>query len=401
MPGDALVLDPNLMIPQAGLGWTVNLPPTVGPGDTLTEPAASTVLLFEDDRPLGPAHSIHEDVCWNGGGAYSHWHDMLYFSTSDGSDPRQNGRQYRVYGNWQAGLQRFDAEIRSGGTDALVHASTRWDDVLQTILFINRLGIFIRPGAKILDFGCGAGKHTYRMRDFGFDCYGFDVQDYVQYRTEADRELFGFSQSTPEDGDLRIDPNLYRMPFPDNTFDVIFSFSVLEHVMDLDAAMRECARVLKPSGIVVHGYPGRYQLVEPHVCIPLASLFAPDWWVRIWSRIGARAEACRDLGWQEAAETHIRFIERGLSYRSRRQIRSISGRYFARVSVYSAKKMYLISSWDRTRTLIKAFFDPHPLRALGLAVTLLALVCGRPGSVAGDRVAQRASGPREDVAAAD
>ena len=54
----------------------------------------STVTLTEDGRPLGPAHCLHDDIRTLGGGRYSHWGPYLYFSTSDGSDPRSNGRRY-------------------------------------------------------------------------------------------------------------------------------------------------------------------------------------------------------------------------------------------------------------------------------------------------------------------
>lgn len=56
---------------------------------------ASTLVLYEDGRPLGPAHSLHRDIASLGGGRYSHWNGALFFSASDGSDPRTNGRTYR------------------------------------------------------------------------------------------------------------------------------------------------------------------------------------------------------------------------------------------------------------------------------------------------------------------
>jgi hypothetical protein len=55
---------------------------------------ASPIRLFENNRPLGPAHSLHADVREKGLGHYSHWGDYLYFSTSDNSDPRLNARHY-------------------------------------------------------------------------------------------------------------------------------------------------------------------------------------------------------------------------------------------------------------------------------------------------------------------
>ena len=57
----------------------------------------SGLLLFEDGAPLGPAHMPHADIRRLGGGRYSHWTRVfLYFSSSDGTDPRTNERVYEV-----------------------------------------------------------------------------------------------------------------------------------------------------------------------------------------------------------------------------------------------------------------------------------------------------------------
>jgi hypothetical protein len=56
----------------------------------------SPILLYEDDKPLGP--SVHDNL-WSiartGEGRFSHWnHTGMVFSATDNSDPRKNGRQY-------------------------------------------------------------------------------------------------------------------------------------------------------------------------------------------------------------------------------------------------------------------------------------------------------------------
>lgn len=56
----------------------------------------SPLLLFEDGRPLGPAHTLHSEIRAYGMGRYSHWGSVLYFSASDNSDPNTNGREYRI-----------------------------------------------------------------------------------------------------------------------------------------------------------------------------------------------------------------------------------------------------------------------------------------------------------------
>jgi hypothetical protein len=62
--------------------------------DTPEAPDKSPVILYEDGTPLGPAHSVHDDISKHGHGRFSHWGKIVVFSTSDNSDPRTNGREY-------------------------------------------------------------------------------------------------------------------------------------------------------------------------------------------------------------------------------------------------------------------------------------------------------------------
>lgn len=56
-------------------------------------PTRSTLTLYEDGRPLGPAHSVGKIAS----GSYSHLRGFgLFFSASDNSDPNTNGRSYTV-----------------------------------------------------------------------------------------------------------------------------------------------------------------------------------------------------------------------------------------------------------------------------------------------------------------
>jgi pectate lyase len=63
-------------------------------GDSGTQPTISTVRIFENGVEIGPAHSAHADIRTLGKGRFSHWGSDLYFSASDNSDPRTNGKKY-------------------------------------------------------------------------------------------------------------------------------------------------------------------------------------------------------------------------------------------------------------------------------------------------------------------
>jgi pectate lyase len=64
------------------------------PGDSESSPTSSTLKLYENGKELGPAHSSHKSIRNYGRGRFSHWGNTLYFSSSDRTDPRKNGRIY-------------------------------------------------------------------------------------------------------------------------------------------------------------------------------------------------------------------------------------------------------------------------------------------------------------------
>ena len=94
-----------------------------------------------------------------------------------------------------------------------------------------------KPG-RLLDVGCGRGEFLQRFADLGFNCIGVDSAE---------------SASSFAPGcDVRV-LNLDRdpFPFPDESFDFVFSKSVVEHLRNPEAVLAECRRVLKPGGIAV------------------------------------------------------------------------------------------------------------------------------------------------------
>jgi hypothetical protein len=78
--------------PDSGACWVAAVPDYL----LSDKESASALVLLEDTRPLGPAHSSHEEIRRIGGGRFCHWGAEVYFSTSDSSDPRTNGRRYSV-----------------------------------------------------------------------------------------------------------------------------------------------------------------------------------------------------------------------------------------------------------------------------------------------------------------
>ena len=78
---------------EQGHCFVVSLSRFVSDEESLSTPL-STLQVFEDATPLGPAHRCHAEIRDLGQGRFSHWGTSLFFSSSDNTDPRQNGRIY-------------------------------------------------------------------------------------------------------------------------------------------------------------------------------------------------------------------------------------------------------------------------------------------------------------------
>ena len=80
-----------------GMMWETGLPGWRSIADEPGRDQASTLFVFEDGRQLPYPHALHDDIAILGGGRFSHWESSLYLSSSDGSDPNANGRDYRAF----------------------------------------------------------------------------------------------------------------------------------------------------------------------------------------------------------------------------------------------------------------------------------------------------------------
>lgn len=81
-----------VVTPGVRLPW----PHRVALFDGMDGPTRAPHRVLEDGRALGPAHSQYADIASRGGGGFTFWGDAVYFSSSDGSDPRSNGRLYEL-----------------------------------------------------------------------------------------------------------------------------------------------------------------------------------------------------------------------------------------------------------------------------------------------------------------
>ncbi len=122
-----------------------------------------------------------------------------------------------------------------------------------------RLDLILRnaslEGRRILDVGCGLGMYVNAFRRFSQDVHGVDIDG--EKVAEAGRELPNLCVAPAE-----------RLPYPDETFDVVLSHEVIEHVMDDRQAVAEAVRVLHSPQPREGGAGGRLVLFAPNRLYP-------------------------------------------------------------------------------------------------------------------------------------
>jgi len=124
---------------------------------------------------------------------------------------------------------------------------------LLTVDF-DRLGL--KPGERVLDMGCGAGRHAFEMYRRGADVIALD-QDADELATV--REWFDAMKDAgdvPEGAEADVkEGDALALPFADAEFDRIVAAEVLEHIPADIQAISELARVLRPGGTIAVTVP--------------------------------------------------------------------------------------------------------------------------------------------------
>src|SRR3990172_502042 len=84
----------------------------------------------------------------------------------------------------------------------------------------------------------------------GAECYGIDIAETTALKALTRSRVLAIP--------VRITVgDVSAIPFPDNTFDCLYTMGTLEHLPEAEAAFAEIARVLKPDGVAVIGVPNK------------------------------------------------------------------------------------------------------------------------------------------------
>jgi SAM-dependent methyltransferase len=161
----------------------------------------------------------------------------------------------------------------------------------------------VRAGHRVLDLGCGGGRHAFEVYRRGADVVAFDLDP---GELAPVRSMFGAMAEGGEAGQgtaTAVSGDAIAMPFGDGSFDRVIAAEVLEHIPDDQRAMHELARVLRPGGLAAITVPA---FLPERVCWALSEEYhqVPGGHVRIYTRVELEAKLARAglrAGWHHHA----------------------------------------------------------------------------------------------------
>ena len=112
----------------------------------------------------------------------------------------------------------------------------------------DRLGV--GSHTKVIDIGAGQGRHSFEMFRRGADVIAFDQSESDMADVAEMFDAMMAEGQVPTDAKARAEVgDALRLPYADNSFDVVLMSEILEHIPSDEAAIAEMARILKPGGI--------------------------------------------------------------------------------------------------------------------------------------------------------
>ncbi len=171
----------------------------------------------------------------------------------------------------------------------------------------DRLGL--APRDRLLDLGCGAGRHAFEALRHGARVVAFDYDEAELKDVAAIAGAMYQAGDIPAPGgSATTRGDATRLPFPDGSFDRIIAAEVLEHIPDDVAAICELARVLRPGGTMAITVPA---WLAERVCWALSdeyhAPFVEGGHVRIYKASDLRAKL-RGAGLQPVGSHHAHGI---------------------------------------------------------------------------------------------
>jgi ubiquinone/menaquinone biosynthesis C-methylase UbiE len=199
--------------------------------------------------------------------------------------------QEQVRAWWNRNPMSYDVD------DPIVHEpGTReyFHELDRRVFHPRHARLISRPGGKpfsyyvdvdefaekdVLEVGCGSGFAVQLFAEAGARVTAVDLTDWAVETTRRRLDAFGLDANV-----MRADAE--RLQFDDESFDLVFSWGVIHHTSDMDAALRELVRVCRPGGQIVLMVYNRHSLF--FVVYRAFARFLP-----LWRRLGLHFEGAR------------------------------------------------------------------------------------------------------------
>ncbi len=155
--------------------------------------------------------------------------------------------------------ERIAKEIQHGRFLAQHGAGEIWNwespaGKLRWARRVEMLSMHLRPGMSVLELGCGTGYFTRELARSGADVVAIDVSP----------DLLEIAKANCSAPNVRYEiQNAYELSYPDAVFDSVVGSSVLHH-LEIEEAIREIYRVLKPGGTIYFTEPN---MLNPQIAI--------------------------------------------------------------------------------------------------------------------------------------
>jgi len=165
----------------------------------------------------------------------------------------------RNIGATEDSLNHLDNEIAHGRFLAEHGAGGVWNwespaGKLRWARRVRMLSSHLRPGMTVLELGCGTGYFTSELIHSGAEIVAIDVSP----------DLLEIAKAQHSACNVRYElQNAYAMTYPDTMFDSVIGSSVLHH-LEIEAALHEIHRVLKPGGAIYFTEPN---MLNPQIAL--------------------------------------------------------------------------------------------------------------------------------------
>ena len=141
-------------------------------------------------------------------------------------------KQQEIYDrSWRSGLK--------AGKEARGNLQTNLEFLKDTNL--------LQPNHRILEVGCGIGNIVFELTEQGYDIIGRDIS----------REAIAYGRKKYPDIKIEVQP-AEELKFETESFDIVLSFDLFEHVVRIDRHISEVFRVLRPGGYYMLQTPNKY-----------------------------------------------------------------------------------------------------------------------------------------------